>query len=279
MRLEKNAVMSCSGRKYPLIVGHRGTADAPENTLAAFRNSIKQGAEMLELDVRLSRDGVPVVIHDNTLRRVTGGAGSVSSRTARHLQTLDVGSRHGPEFGGEKIPTLKETILELSPQVPLDIELKFSKPDYRALVSGVIKVIEETGAYSRLMVSSFWHDALRLFSRRLPEVVIARIFGPFNGGGPHPEDLEEIAAEPLRDGMLPEAFPFKGRVVICFHKDIDESIVSQVHSIGGVIGVYTVDAPEDMARMFRLGVDAIITNRPALLKLVLDTVVETERSG
>ena len=92
---------------YPLVVAHRGGAGlAPENTLAAFRMALEVGADAIELDVRLTRDGRVAVIHDRTVDRTTGGRGPVGSYTLAELKALDAGSWFGPQYLGERVPTL-----------------------------------------------------------------------------------------------------------------------------------------------------------------------------
>ncbi len=101
--------------RFPvMVIAHRGfSGEAPENTLAAFRKAIEVGSDMLELDVQLSKDKEVVVIHDETLERATNGQGKVADFTLKELKKLDAGFRFGPQFSGERIPTLKE-VLELA---------------------------------------------------------------------------------------------------------------------------------------------------------------------
>jgi glycerophosphoryl diester phosphodiesterase len=103
------------------VVGHRGAAGrAPENTRAAFRLGWELGADMVELDVRLTADGHPVVLHDATLDRTTNGTGPVAERTLAEIQALDAGARFGPAFAGERVPTLTEAlVVDLSPSPSL----------------------------------------------------------------------------------------------------------------------------------------------------------------
>src|SRR5215218_3697295 len=91
----------------PLIVGHRGAMGyAPENTFAAYERAVALGADAVECDVHLSADGVPVVIHDHTLDRTTSGRGLVRDHTLAQLRALDAGAFFGPEFAGQRLPTL-----------------------------------------------------------------------------------------------------------------------------------------------------------------------------
>lgn len=114
------------GFRFPRIVGHRGaSADAPENTLAAFRLAAEQGAGAIELDAKLSADGVPMVIHDDTLDRTTDGHGNVRAHALAALDRLDAGSWFDRRFAGEKLPTLEATLkLCLKIGLELNIEIK-----------------------------------------------------------------------------------------------------------------------------------------------------------
>src|SRR5262245_34742321 len=109
----------------PLRVAHRGaSARAPENTLAAFREAIRLGADAIELDVQLSADGVPMVIHDLTVDRTTNGHGSVASFASRDLRRLDAGAWYSSRFRGERIPTLEEALECARGRCGLNIEIK-----------------------------------------------------------------------------------------------------------------------------------------------------------
>ena len=109
----------------PLIGAHRGgAAYAPENTLASFAEGLRRGADMLELDIHLSRDGELIVLHDHDLTRTTDGRGYVHQRTVADLQRLDAGSWFDPRFAGERIPTLEEVIAFVARRAYLTIEVK-----------------------------------------------------------------------------------------------------------------------------------------------------------
>jgi len=151
----------------PLVVAHRGAAgEAPENTLAAFRLAGEFGAGAVELDVQLSRDGTPVVIHDADVSRTTDGAGPVRRFTVAELRRLDAGSWFAPQYRGEKIPLLQE-VLEL-PAVPV-IELKVAPGQSRLLAE---RVAELLGAYGRddAVVICGTSEPLRQLERLAPGI-------------------------------------------------------------------------------------------------------------
>ncbi len=245
----------------PIIIGHRGHADSLENTLISFRESIAQGAQMLELDVRLSKDMVPMVCHDATVTRISGKRGSIADRTAKHLLNLDLGK-------GFRISTLEAALEELVPRVPINIELKFQRPDYRPLVNAVCDVVEKLGAGPRILVSSFFHASLEVVKRRVPEMSIAPLFGSLTGL-PHEDDLEVVFGRPIRQHEA-GIYPFHGRAAVVSWKMIDEALAQRFAEGNGTLLTYTVDDPAEMKRLIGLGIDGIITNRPAVAVKVLE---------
>ncbi len=219
---------------------------------------------MLELDVRLSKDLVPIVMHDSTLHRVTGGRpGTVGSRTASHLTKLELGP-------GMRILTLHEALSELVPQVPVNVELKFNRPDYRPLVNAVCDVIETLDVAPRILISSFYHSALEVVEKRLPDVEVAPLFGSLTGL-PHEDDLVKVFTRPLGRRGANEV-PIPGRAAVVSWKMIDKALVGRFEEGGGTLLTYTVDAPAEMVRLIRLGIDGIITNRPALLVKMIEEI-------
>lgn len=244
----------------PVIIGHRGHADALENTLISFRESIAQGAEMLELDVRLSKDLVPMVCHDATIKRVSGKRGSIADLTSKHLLSLDLGK----EF---RFATLEAALEELVPIVPINIELKFQRPDYRPLVNAVCEVIRKLDVGPRILISSFFHASLEVVKRNLPELSVAPLFGSLTGP-PHEDDLEVVFARAPQQYPV-EIFPFCGRAAVVSWKMIDAALAQRFEKGEGTLLTYTVDDPAEMKRLISLGIDGIITNRPTVAKKVL----------
>ena len=111
------------------MVAHRGASGlAPENTLAAFRKALEVGADAFELDVRLTRDGRAVVMHDRRVDRTTTGRGLVGTHTLEELKSLDAGSWYGAEFAGEEVPTLEEVFDTFPQELPIYVELKAKGP-------------------------------------------------------------------------------------------------------------------------------------------------------
>jgi glycerophosphoryl diester phosphodiesterase len=244
----------------PLNIGHRGHADSLENTLISFRESIAMGAQMVELDVRLSKDGVPMVCHDRTIQRISGRRGVIADLTAKRLTSVDLGN-------GFRIPTLEAVLAELTPRIPVNVELKFDKPEYRPLATAVCAVIADLGVTPRILISSFFHPSLGIAQRLLPEVAVAPLFGCLTGP-PHDDDLSPLFAGPRRKDS-PQVYPFAGPAAVVWNKMIDSDLALRFSEAEATLLTYTVDEPEEMRRLIGLGIDGIITNRPAVLQGVL----------
>lgn len=159
-----------------VVLAHRGSRfRAPENTIAAFQLAFEEGADGVELDVRLSRDGEVFVFHDRTLGRTTNGSGEAARKTLHELKSLDAGSWKDPRFAGERIPTLREVFSVLSPVAILAIELK-RDPRKRELVDRTVALVREFHAEKRVFLLSFDASILRYAKRVAPELVTALIY-------------------------------------------------------------------------------------------------------
>jgi glycerophosphoryl diester phosphodiesterase len=234
----------------PLLIAHRGgAAEAPENTLAAFRHAIALGIRWFELDVQMSRDGELVVIHDETVDRTTGGRGSVASLTLEELRRLDAGSWFGPEFKGERIPTLRE-VLELcaSHDTGVFIELKSPHlyPGIEEKVASLLAEMRIQGA-SDIWCISFDPQSvarLRALDASLP---LGQLYYP----GAH--DFSDPG------GTVQATLPFYQNAA-----QHPEQIAS-THRAGKQVVVWTVNTGADMRRMADLGVDGIVSDHPSML--------------
>ncbi|GIP40398.1 glycerophosphoryl diester phosphodiesterase [Paenibacillus sp. J31TS4] len=146
-----------------VVMAHRGfSSQAPENTMAAFRLAMQNpdiGA--IELDVQLTKDGVPVILHDYKVDRTTNGTGLVRELTAAEVQSLDAGSWFHPSFAGERIPLLEEVLRETKGRIPLHLELKKAGELYPELEKKVAALLAEWEMREQVQVTSFDHDAIR----------------------------------------------------------------------------------------------------------------------
>lgn len=226
------------------IVAHRGaSADYPENTMLAFERGLSLGADALEFDVRLSSDGVPVVIHDPTVDRTTNGEGAVKDLTLAELVRLDAGA-------GQSISSV-EDVLEAFAEVPLIIEVK-----EESAALPLAGVLNRHGASNRVLVGSFQHAALSCFDGL---------------GMARSASRRETAIFWLgsRIGLTSGAPAYKALTVPVRHRRlrvVDEAFVAAATRGAIPVHVWTIDDRREAERLRALGVAGIITNRPDLLK-------------
>lgn len=238
------------GSGSPQVIGHRGaSSEAPENTLAAFRRALQIGVDAVELDVHLSSDGEPVVLHDPLLERTTDGSGLVGGKTLDELRRLDAGRWFGEEFAGERIPSLGEA-LDLLRSVRVIVELKSGPIFYPSMASRVVAAVQEAG-HQRVTVSSFDHPLLlevRSQASDLPTAVLY-VGRPVN---------------PLR--MAEEA----GAGLLHLHwAYLTPELVAAARAAGFGVEVWTVDEPAHLLHVLRMKPDGIMTNHPARLRALL----------
>lgn len=237
----------------PAVVAHRGaSAVAPENTLAALREAVRRGADAVEFDVRRSRDGVPVLCHDETLERTTDARRVLPGRapwrvrelTLDELRRVDAGEWHGPSYAGQRIPTLTEALeaLRTSAATAL-VELK-SPADHAATVAELVEVLRETRLPAdRVIVQSFDARAVRELRQRLPAVRAGVLLRRATRSRVREvagwADLVNVHHQWLGAGTLGEA---REHDLACF--------------------AWTVNQPAALRRMLALGVDGIVTDHP-----------------
>lgn len=236
----------------PLIIGHRGaSAHAPENTLAAFRMAVDAGADGIEFDVQLSRDGVPVVIHDATLLRTCGRPSAVADVTAAELSTVDAGSWFGPEFRGEHVPTLAEVLEICGGLQRIYVELKVNVPDYAPLAAAVCDVIRDSPDLPRMIVKSFRLGAIPLVRQSLPEVQTAALFEP---------TIRDYLRR--RRYMLDLAREFGAQQMSIHHSLVTRKLTRLAAEAEMPVTIWTADDPKWVRRAERMGIAAVITNDP-----------------
>jgi len=239
-------------RDRRLLLGHRGAAaEAPANTVPAFRRAMEAGADGVELDVHLTRDGHAVVIHDETVDSVTGVSGRIREMTLAEVQQLDAGSYFGAEFAGARIPTLDEVLDVVGPQGIVNIELKGTGVENDGLEREVVRVIHAHGMSERVILSSF--NPLRLWRLRHLAPYLPR-------GMLHSPDTPVYVRELW---FLPVVQP---DAVHPHYSMVNAAYMKRAHQWGVRVNVWTVDDPAQARRLANLGVDAIITNDPAHLR-------------
>jgi len=229
------------------IYAHRGwSAEAPENTMAAFRKALDAPyVAGIELDVQLSKDGVPVVIHDFTLGRTTTGHGLVKEKTLAELKALDAGSWFGEAFRGENIPTLAEALALCKGRAKVNIELKTAGDMYPGLAEAAVKVIREAGMEKEVYFTSFDHLTMLEAKSIAPDIRTGLLLG----GRPV---AMKYQFEATGADVLSIAYP-------C----ITPELVKETKELGIELFAWTIDDVEPIRAVAALDADiAICTNRP-----------------
>jgi glycerophosphoryl diester phosphodiesterase len=250
--------------RRPLRVAHRGaSARAPENTLAAFKEAIRLDADAIEIDVHLSADGVPVVIHDDTVDRTTNGRGPVASIACRDLKRLDAGAWFSSRFRGERIPTLEEAMECARGRCGLNIEIKepaarrrrtpgtvrlsaVDGPD--AIARAVARAVARTGFKDLLVVSSFSARTLLHARAAMPRVRLGLLVSRSLRG------LQAIHRRVRLFAVIPHvrlAAPRRVRLA---------------RRLGLIVLFWTVNDLPLMRRVLALGGDGLMTDDPALFQ-------------
>ena len=251
------------------IWAHRGASGhAPENTLAAFELAEELGADGIELDVQLTRDGIPVVIHDERVDRVADGTGLVRDFTLQELRGLNV-NKNFPAYGRTEIPTLSEVYDWIKhTDLTVNLELKNGQIDYEGLEEKVLRLAEEKGIADQILYSSFNHRSMLRLKRLWPAARIAFLYSDgfldmaaygvrYGAWALHPSLANILSDKPAagRDGRSEgnasgsSAFPSSA-----------SRLIEECHQKGLRVHVWTVNEKTDMQRLKEWGADAVITN-------------------
>jgi glycerophosphoryl diester phosphodiesterase len=245
--------------KRPTIFAHRGSsAYAPENTLAAFELALQHAADAIELDVKMTADGEVVIIHDPTLQRTTGQAGNVRDWTLAEIQKLDAGSHFNSAFKGERIPTLAELFEKIGDRILYDIELTNYVSLTDSLPEKVAELVVGYALADRVLFSSFNPLALYRVRRKLPDNPIALLARPRKKG--------RWARSRL--GSL-----LRYQALHIHREDISLGIIASTHQRNKRLHVYTVNNGNEIASLFKMGVDGIFTDDPPLARRILTSVL------
>lgn len=263
----KRSLPQTISKTPPLIIGHRGaSAVAPENTEAAFNLALDEGAAGVEFDVRLARDGVPVVIHDPNLRRTGVCAGNVATMTSAQLRQVDVGSWFNhvhPEFardkyGSQTIPTL-DRVFDLFKQRPnppdvVCVEMKTDQAEetYIDLARAVVQLIQDHDMTTRVVVVSFNLKALAQIKLIDPSITTGALFEPRSN------PVKLIRRHPLITAALDcGADEILWHRLIATRRLVDLAAENDLRSV-----VWTVDDPKWLRHRIEYGFHALITNKP-----------------
>jgi glycerophosphoryl diester phosphodiesterase len=236
----------------PVVFAHRGASSiAPENTLAAFQLAADLGADAIELDVKLTADEVPVVIHDPNVDRTTNGTGRIADLSFTALRELDAGSFMSEKFHGEPIPTLEEVFEAVGQRLLINVELTNYTTPRDDLVEKVVALVKRHNMQERVIFSSFFPGNLNKAAKSLPET---------------PCGLLTLKGWP---GWPGRTIGYTRKFYAALHPyqtDLNAHLIKRVHQKGKRVNVWTVNAEGEMKRLQLLGVDGIITDEIQLAK-------------
>lgn len=241
--------------KNPIIIAHRGaSAYAPENTMAAFRKAVELSADGIEFDVKCSKDGEMVIIHDQTLHRTTNGDGKVIETNLKELRDLDAGSFFSTEFQGEKIPLLSEVLEEFSKKIFMNIELTNYSSIRDGLAQKAATLVKQMGVEKSVFFSSFHPYNLILTKRIVPEVPIALLAPP------------GISGWIFRSNFMRWISP---DIIHPYYNDVDKRYIEKQHQKNRRVNVWTVNTETDIKKLLKDNVDGLITDDPFLARRLL----------
>jgi glycerophosphoryl diester phosphodiesterase len=243
--LEPNRLIAVHAWPYPRLIAHRGGGSlAPENTLAALEMAARYGCRAVEVDARLSADGTPFLIHDDTLDRTTDGTGPVFMTEDARLRSLDAGRWFGTQFAGEPLPTLLDALRRcLDLGLWANVEIKADAGEEARAGEVVARVVVDAWSGPPPLLSSFSAEALegaRRVAPVLPRALLVR-------------KVTRAALDAARR---------LGCVAIhCRASKTGPSDVAAAHAAGLAVACYTVNDPAQAQRLLSSGVDAVFTDR------------------
>jgi glycerophosphoryl diester phosphodiesterase len=240
------------------LIAHRGASGhAPENTLVAVRRAMEMRAEMVEVDILLSKDGIPLLLHDPSLDRTTNGSGVVSDYTVDELKLLDAGSWFGDQFAGERIPTVDELLELCKGKMALNLEIKtqaVTDTIEGGIVEKVVELVRRHGMERNVIFSSFDPRAIKHLKTIAPDIAGAILYDNRLYDGKHPVDIvSELGADAFN----------------CHWRQVRPTLVDSLHEAGVPLNVYTVNVDTLMHQMLDMGVNGIFTDFPDVLLQVL----------
>ncbi|NOJ71853.1 glycerophosphodiester phosphodiesterase [Paenibacillus alvei] len=225
------------------IVAHRGYAAVhPENTMEAFRRSIQMGADTLEIDVHHSKDGIPVVIHDDSLDRTTTGTGRIREKTVAEIQQVDAGKKFSPEFAGCSVPLLEEVLELCGGKVGLQLELKEHNTEEE--LQAILHLVNQYEMMERTTFISFYPDNLRILRSLNEDIELALLSN-------EPVDLKALAELGNATLLIQLSAVFN-----------HPQLVADTKTAGVGLGVWTVRSMEEAYKLVELGVRRLTTDIP-----------------
>lgn len=233
------------------VIAHRGNSwVAPQNTLAAFESAYRDQADAIELDIQMLADGRAAVIHDDTVDATTNGTGPIGDFTAAELAELDAGAWFSPAFTGQRVPIFDDVLdfLSARPEISVLLEVKGVWP--REPLARVLEAIGAAGLADRFVVQSFEVETMTLARGLVPDMRREWLIDAWR------PDVVDVAYDLDVQGVNPNG------MILLDHPDF----VDEMHGAGLSVGVWILNEVPHWAAAQTLGVDAIITDRPGMLR-------------
>ncbi|MGN8647135.1 glycerophosphodiester phosphodiesterase [Gracilibacillus sp. HCP3S3_G5_1] len=231
-----------------IIYAHRGASKhAPENTMPAFELAFEHGADGIETDVQLTKDNIPILIHDEQLNRTTNGIGYVKDFTYEEIKQLDAGSWKSPFYKDTKIPTLDDLLAwNADKQLQLNIELKNNIIPYQQIEDIVCQKLHEYNMTAHTVISSFNHESIARISKRKEDIDYALLTGRRN------------------KKLIPYSKKIKAKGIHIRYRLLSHILIRQANDHGLYVAVYTVNSPITINNAIRMGCHALFTDIPKL---------------
>ena len=231
----------------PLVIAHRGaSAYQPENTLPAYELAVEQGADMIEIDLHLTRDSQIVIAHDPDLEHF-GASGTIAQSSLSEMKALDAGHKKGMPA---EVPTLAEVLDAYGDRIAFNLEIKWAAHgDYQGLEKQALEALESRGLLAMTLFSSFRESVLSELKRLSPDSRVALLVDPLD-------------SEEKRGRMVERAVALGAEALNPHHFFVNAPLVEAAHGQNLSVYTYTVDDEDQMRRVVEAGVDGIFTNRP-----------------
>ena len=242
----------------PIILAHRGaSAFAPENTIAAFKLAKDHDADGVELDVKLTKDEVPIVIHDGSFDRTTNGSGKISELTLTQIKSFDAGSWFGQDFSGERIPTLSEVFEALDKNLLINIELTNYRTPFDNLINIVADLVKRHNNMDQIFFSSFFPGNLKKIKKIFNNVPVALLA--------YPDILGSIQRSAIYRNLSPH-------IIHPYKNNANRIYIEKQHRYNRRVHAWTVNDPQEIKQLLQNGVDGIITDNPKFAKKLLGSL-------
>jgi len=259
----------------PLILAHRGfSGKYPENTMLSFEKAYEYGADGVELDVQLSKDGIPVIIHDSAVDRTTNGSGKISDLSLKEIRFLNAAATF-TQFGQQTIPTLEEYFEWVqNKRFITNIELKTYEDEYEGIEQKVIQLINQYDMAEKIVLSSFNYQTIARVKTLAPELKCGFLTIDYQTLEQVKEFIPDLLIEQLTLNVPSRLIDYAEALGVEYlhpnYRSFSSDTAKQITDRGLGINIWTVNEESDMQQLLSENVNFIITNYPDRLKSVIN---------